>query len=480
MIFQDSGIYDTFTKKKISVLELKNGRLQSILEENYDKEISEYGEELACKFWDFIKYGESENKEDYFEIKKKYFKKLGLTKEFIANSTSAEIADEIKLIILKKIFSDYMVGDEPINTIHYLLDYILESQMTDVNYNVLIQRTPIGFSKDTYQVNGEIDINKEKEHKSPKINVKYDYISKFKFKQLSPVEYENLSIEDYIFSEVDIKYGDDKIYFTFIYNGADPIVDAVLESMIAKTSVSFFQIKETWEEYLYQSFQLFNEGKYSTSFLVAFSAMDSLIEFIICCFNEYIESLNIELIFSDDSTKASSNLSVNQNRLCSKTNFSSKEDQFWRSQYVELMKEKRRLVDEKLRQILEIIRDVLISENFMNEKDAFQNDSIFSKIRTNLFVMEKIRNRLAHGNKVSIKEEDKEQLNLELEEEDKEQLNLELEEEDKEQLNLEDYPKSYIKLYTTLLISFANIISLFNGREFFNYIEARGIVESYY
>lgn len=468
MIFQDYDIYDTFTKKKISVLGLKSVRLQRILEENYDKEVSVYGEELAWKFWYFIKYGESENKEDYFEIKKKYFKKLGLTKEFIANSTSVEIADEIKLIILKKIFSDYKVGDEPINTIHYLLDYILESQVTDVNYNVFIQRTPIGFSKDTYQVNGEIDINQKKEHNSPKIDVNYDYISEFKLKQLSPVEYQNLSIDDYISSKVDIKYEDDKIYFEFIYNGADPIVYPVLESMIAKTSVSFFQIKEKWEEYLYKSFQLFNEEKYSTSFLVAFSAMDSLIEFIICCFKKYIESLNIEPIFSDDSTKASSNLSVNQNRLCSKTNFSSKEDQFWGLQYVELMNEKRRLVDEKLRQILKIIRDVLISENFMNEKDAFQNNSIFFKIRNNLFVMEKIRNRLAHGNKVSIKEEDKEQLNLELEEEDKEQL------------NLEDYPKSYIKLYTKLLISFANIISLINGREFFNYIEARGIVESYY
>ena len=94
--------------------------------------------------------------------------------------------------------------------------------------------------------------------------------------------------------------------------------------MIVLCDVSFYQIEEVWQKYLYESIKLFEEEKFQTAFLVGFSALDSLIEFILYRLQKYIESLKINPNIVIDSFSDLLELENNNKRTFIKSKFEKK------------------------------------------------------------------------------------------------------------------------------------------------------------
>ena len=115
------------------------------------------------------------------------------------------------------------------------------------------------------------------------------------------------------------------------------------------------------------------------------------------------------------------------------------------------MNPSRRLIDEKLKQILKIIFFNNTHEELQCINDYFKEDSINYKIQKNLSKLESIRNKLAHGDIAVIKNTNG--------------LVHELKEND----------EAYIQLYAELLTSFANLLSLIEGFDFYNNIIHTGL-----
>lgn len=419
-MFKANDIHNTFSSKKVRELSLRSNRLKDIMKENYEHVINSINGDSAHKFWHFVENGESMTRDDYLEIKKLYFKKaLRIDPKSLGNTSVEEIARQIKFIIIKGIFSYYIVGDKPIETINYLLDYILDEKSVKVCYGVSIEGIPIGSSKDNFKITGEASIIRTNEKKAiTDEEIDYNFISRIQLNGLYPSETFDILNDDvydiscFIDDEIDKAIGKDKIVFSFLYQPQDNIDYNGLENMLAYTDVSFFQIKEVWEKFLYESKRLFDEGNYQIAFLVAFCALDSLIEFMIYCFQEYITKM--------------------------KSNMEGEEKHYWQSQQDKFSNSTRRLIEEKLKQILEIIK----FNSF-----TFEKNTIFSKVKLSLSKLESIRNKLAHGNIVVLNDEEG------------------------NEFNLEDYPEKYIKLYAKLLLSIANILSLLDGEELFKNIE---------
>ncbi|MBZ2090697.1 hypothetical protein K1I69_04730 [Streptococcus parasanguinis] len=447
-------IHLTFANKFVPVLNINNSQFINILSENFRLNDKSYNEEQESKFWYFIENGESKTKDDYFEIKKIYFKTLGLDLNKVKKTKTEKVANDIKHIILKKIFSDYMIGEKPYQTIWFLVDYILNSRTVEVYYEVYIDYIPIDSSRNSYRIIGEVLTTKENEKKHEnKIEVNYNYILDYKFDELNLNKYlDTVDIQDYLHDEIKVFEKDGKIFLDFHYDERDHIDETSLNyDLLAKTKVTFCEISETWEKYLYESVRLFIEKKYQTSFLVAFSAMDSLIEFILYCFQKYIDNLNIEPNFSIDSFGDLYKLAVKADTEFVKSKLLSEHDYFWYLQYVELMNPSRRLIDEKLKQILKIMFFNNTHEKLQCINDYFKEDSINYKIQKNLSKLESIRNKLAHGDIAVIKNTNG--------------LVYELKEND----------EAYIQLYAELLTSFANLLSLIEGFDFYNNIIHTGL-----
>lgn len=447
-MYTASDIHINFANKSVPMLNINNSQFKDILSENFSLNDISYDEELKSKFWYFIVNGQSETREDYLDIKKKYFKKLGLDLDRIKELNAKEVANEIKLIILEKIFSDYMIGEKPYQTIWFLLDYILNSQTVEVYYEVFMEFISMESFEDSYRIKGEVLSTKENEYQEQEID--YNYILSYKLEKIVLKSDLDVDIEDYLHDKIKDYEKDGKIFLEFNYDARDPIDEtSISNDLFAKTEVVFCKISETWEKYLYESVRLFIEKKYQTSFLVAFSAMDSLIEFIIYCFQKYIENLNIEPNFSIASFKDLYKLVVDVEFIKSK--LSSDRDYFWYLQYVELMNPSRRLIDEKLKQILKIIIFNENGEELQNINDYFNEDSIYYKIKENLSKMEYIRNKLAHGDIVKTKNTDG------------------------SEYEFNENDEAYIKLYAELLTSFANLLSLLNGHSLYENIICSGL-----
>lgn len=452
-MYNACDIHITFANKIVPVLNINNSQFINILRENFRLNDKSYNEEQESKFWYFIENGESKTIDDYLEIKKKYFKKLGLDLNEVKNIETKKVAQDIKHIILEKIFFDYMIGEKPYQTIWFLVDYILNSRTVEVYYEVYMDFIPIDSLRNSYRIIGEVLTTKENEknHETEK-EVDYNYILSYTLDEVNLNNYPDTDIQEFLHDEIKVFEKDGKIFLDFHYDDRDNIDETSLNyDVLAKTKVTFCEISETWEKYLYESVRLFMDKKYQTSFLVAFSAMDSLIEFILYCFQKYIDNLNIEPNFSIDSFGDLYKLAVKTDTEFVKSKLSSEHDYFWYLQYVELMNPSRRLIDEKLKQILKIIFFNNTHEELQCINDYFKEDSINYKIQKNLSKLESIRNKLAHGDIAVIKNTNG--------------LVHELKEND----------EAYIRLYAELLTSFANLLSLIEGFDFYNNIIHTGL-----
>lgn len=449
-MYTASDIHINFTNKNVPVLNINNSQFINILSENFSLNDISDDEELKSKFWYFIANGHSDTREDYLDIKKIYFKKIGLDLDRIKELNIKEVANEIKIIILERIFSDYIIGEKPYQTIWFLLDYILNSQTVEVYYDIFMEFILKESFEDSYRIKGEVLTTKENEY--PEQEIDYNYILSYKLEKIVLKNNLDVDIEDYLHDKIKNFEKDGKIFLEFDYDARDNIDEISLGyDILAKTEVAFCEISETWEKYLYESVRLFIEKKYQTSFLVAFSAMDSLIEFIIYCFQNYIENLNIEPNFSITSFGDLYKLVVEGDMKFVKSKLSRDSDYFWYLQYIDLMNPSRRLIDEKLKQILKIIIFNENGEELHSINDYFKEDLIYNKIKKNLSEMESIRNKLAHGDIVKIKTTDG------------------------SEYELNENDEAYIKLYAELLTSFANLLSLLNGYSFYENIINNGL-----
>lgn len=75
---------------------LKDDKLMYCLKENFNQLVENNSESLKDAFWYFMENEESQDKNEYFEIKKKYFKKIGLNLGEVKKMESPEIVDWIK------------------------------------------------------------------------------------------------------------------------------------------------------------------------------------------------------------------------------------------------------------------------------------------------------------------------------------------------------------------------------------------------
>lgn len=449
-MYSGEEIHDSFKFKEVFMLKQNPKLSNMIFEENIDSFLDSDDKDLNDKFKYFLKNGESESKEDYKKIKKKYFKRMGVDKNSVKELTSEEIANSINDKILKCVFSDYRFGKTPMNTIKYLLDYILNKNTIDNYYKVNVEKAPIITSKNDLQmkcqvlINPDYEINivennivKNSEENKKKIN--YDYISECKLIMLKPLENLDDDVQAYIKDEINSQVNHNEISINFIHSECDTISDDSIENILAHIEVSFYGVKEMWEKFLYESYRLFHKKQYQTSFLVAFTAVDAFIEFLLYNFKKYIENLNIEPNISINSLEELIKFLAEDSNKFIKSKFQNQDDYFWYSQYINLLKPSRRLIDEKLKQIL---RMIVFNLEKNNVNSFLEKKTIYKNIFDSLDRLEKIRNKLAHGDKVEFNNNHKE-------------IKL-----------LKNHQEEYIQLYAELLISLANLISLLNGSEF--------------
>ncbi len=444
-----SDIHTIFDNKSLTEIGINSQMLTDLLKENYGHIIKAIDSEYAEAFWEFIEAGESTSKEEYFEIKKRYFKNVGLEEGWIKTANLEDIAREIKYKLLDKIFFDFTIGESPVIMIEYLLNYILNEKTVKKHYNATFDHEYIGSFKEKTKIFGKIEITRRNERtigtQDSDEEIDYNYISNFERERLYSMTYTHEEIKHLISDEIKYSYDDsaNEIDFRFLFDRhSDQIDEYGLEDMVADIRVSFFQIKETWEKYLYESYRLYKEEKYQTSFLVAFSAMDSFIEFLIYCFKKYIEGLDINPRIEVDSVEILYRIISDEEFV--KSSLKGYDDYYWYQQYLQLLNPSRRLIDEKLKQILNII----IYNNFSSDVEEIGNyfikDTVFSRLKNSLSELVEIRNKLAHGNDVIIKMPNGEDLNLEQE------------------------PEYYLVLYAKLMVAFGHIISLLEGEDGFN------------
>ena len=105
-----SDIHTIFDNKSLTEIGINSQMLTDLLKENYGHIIKAIDSEYAEAFWEFIEAGESTSKEEYFEIKKRYFKNVGLEEGWIKTANLEDIAREIKYKLLDKIFFDFTIG----------------------------------------------------------------------------------------------------------------------------------------------------------------------------------------------------------------------------------------------------------------------------------------------------------------------------------------------------------------------------------
>lgn len=442
-----SDIHTIFDNKNLTEIGINSRMLTNLLEENYGHIIEAIDSEYAEAFWKFIEAGESTSKEEYFKIKKLYFKEVGLEEEWVKTAKLEDIAEEIKYKLLDKVFFDFTIGESPVIMIEYLMNYILNEKTVKKHYNTTIEREYI----DKYKIKifGKIEITRRNQRtigtQDSDEEIDYNFISDFESERLYSMTYTHEEIKNLISDEIEYRYDDsaNEIDFHFLYDRhTDGIDEYGLDDMVADIRVSFFQIKETWEKYLYESYRLYKEEKYQTSFLVAFSAMDSFIEFLIYCFQKYIERLDINPGIVVDSVEIL--YSVISDEEFVKSSLEGYDDYYWYQQYLQLLNPSRRLIDEKLKQILNIIIYNNYSSDVEEIGDYFITDTVFSRLKNSLSELVVIRNKLAHGNDVIIKMPNGEDLNLEQE------------------------PEYYLVLYAKLMVAFGHIISLLEGKDGFN------------
>ena len=436
-LFNVEDIHCCFSKSSLLYdFMLNDDRLMYCLEENFNQLVENNSESLKDAFWYFMENEYSRDKDEYFEIKKNYFKKLGLNLVEVKNMDFPEIVDWIKKILTKKVIFNFEIIEEPFKTINVLIDYILNRKTVESDYKISIEGEYI---LDTWRIIGRTEISEENEIDiQNKDKIDYNYLSDFTKKDLYILKDDKISISSIIKNEIEEEIRGNNFFVNFLYIENDPISYDELENMIVLCDVSFYQIAEVWQKYLYESIKLFKEGKFQTAFLVGFSAMDSLIEFILYRLQKYIESLKINPNILIGSFNDLLELENDNKRTFIKSKFENKEDYFWYLQYIQLLNHSRRLIDEKFKQILKII---VYNFDFENKDTMFVENTIYSKLKDSLIKLEKIRNQLAHGDKVV------------------------LENENGEQYSLENNRTAYIKLYGELILCFANIISLINGIE---------------
>lgn len=415
---------------------LNDDRLKDCLEENFNQLVENHLESLKDAFWYFMENEESQDKNEYFEIKKKYFKKIGLNLVAVKKMELPEIVDWIKKILIKKVIFDFEIIEKPFETMNVLIDYILNKKTVESDYKISIEGEDI---LDSWRIIGRTEISEENEREiEHQEKIDYNYLSDFTKKDLYILNDNKKSISSILTNKIEEEIRGNNFFVNFLYTRNDPISYDELENMIVLCDVSFYQIEEVWQKYLYESIKLFKEGKFQTAFLVGFSAMDSLIEFILYRFQKYIESLKINPNILIGSFNDLLELENDNKRTFIKSKFENKEDYFWYLQYIQLLNHSRRLIDEKFKQILTII---VYNFDFENKDTMFVENTIYSKLKDSLIKLEKIRNQLAHGDKVVLKNENG------------------------EQYLLENNGTVYIKLYGELILCFANIISLINGIE---------------
>lgn len=439
-MFNVEDIHSCFSKSSLLYnYMLKDDKLMYCLKENFNQLVENNSESLKDAFWYFMENEESQDKNEYFEIKKKYFKKIGLNLGEVKKMESPEIVDWIKKTLIKKVIFDFEIIEKPFATIYILIDYILNRKTVESSYKIFIEGEDISASFDTWRIIGRTEISEENEiDLVQEDKIDYNYLSDFTKKDLYILSDYKISISSILTNKIEEEIRENNFFVKFLYTENDSISYDVLENMIVLCDVSFYQIEEVWQKYLYESIKLFEEEKFQTAFLVGFSALDSLIEFILYRLQKYIESLKINPNIVIDSFSDLLELENNNKRTFIKSKFEKKEDLYWYIEYTQLLNHSRRLIDEKFKQILKII---VCNFDFENKDTIFRGNTIYSKLKDSLIKLEKIRNQLAHGDKVILKNEKG------------------------EHYSLEGNQMAYIKLYGELILCFANIISLINGIE---------------
>lgn len=401
---------DRFYRVQVCYESFKLGDIKEALENVIDNIDSEN----SADFWYYVEHGESTSKEEYFKIRNSYFKVLGLAD---AKSLSAEeVHDSLKRLLIARICNTY---SEEVNfsasIVDNLMRCILQLEWSKKFFSVSIYSEYYRNNKFENMIYGEIDINKTNEA-NPQLcgfsegfkvydeetpdnkRIDYNTIYSFDYNRIltegGDLFYTELvDLSDFLEYSLDIENKENKLTFQYLHTDIDRTSYDGFENSLADVDVAFFNIKDAWEQYLYESNNLYHLEKYNTAFLVGFTAFESFVEFIIDKLINVIkeQSKNIDISFDSIIDIELSDVSDVKQLM----ELVLERQYFWYDNYHKLKNDRRRLIEEKLTQIFLLI-----------QRELEIDTDILEITKNTLKKLNETRNILAHGVEHEFDDED--------------------------------------------------------------------------
>lgn len=381
------------------------------IKEALENVIDNIDSENSADFWYYVEHGESTSKEEYFKIRDSYFKVLGLAD---AKSLSAEeVHDSLKRLLIARICNTY---SEEVNfsasIVDNLMRCILQLEWSKKFFSVSICSEYYRNNKFENMIYGEIDINKTNEA-NPQLygffegfkvydeetpdnkRINYNTIYSFDYNRILTDGGDLLLVDlsDFLKYSLDIENKENKLTFQYLHTDIDSTSYDGFENSLADVDVAFFNIKGAWEQYLYESNNLYHLEKYNTAFLVGFTAFESFVEFIIDKLINVIKEQSIDIDISFDSIIDIELSDVSDVKQLMELVL--ERQYFWYDNYHKLKNDRRRLIEEKLTQIFLLI-----------QRELEIDTDILEITKNTLKKLNETRNILAHGVEHEFDDED--------------------------------------------------------------------------
>lgn len=394
--FEEKFYRDKVCDTPFNLDDIKEG-LEAVID-NIDQVNSE-------DFWYYVEHGESRTREEYFKIRDSYFKKLGLPE--VKSLSAEDVHASVTRILINHICNTY---SDQVNfsasIVDNLMRCILQLERSKKFFKVSIYSEYYKGDKSNNMIFGNIEINKNNEANpqlygfSDGFNVDdeeipddriidYNAIYGFSYNRILTEggELYNpllLDLSEFLSDCIEIEDEEDRLTFQYLHTEVDNASYDSIENSLADVDVAFFNIKDAWEQYLYESNNLYHLKKYNTAFLVGFTAFESFVEFVIGKLINAIEAQSKDIDISFNSIINIDLSDVSDMKQLMELVLGNQ--YFWYDNYYRLKNDRRRLIEEKLTQIFSLIHQKL-----------GVNIDILNNTKIKLMDLNDIRNKLAHG-----------------------------------------------------------------------------------
>lgn len=365
--------------------------------------------EIALTLIDFneidINYDDMKDYVFGYKKNKKKYNLLGekLLRDYFKFGNKISNKDEIllkcKSKLIELLFSNcYYLFQCDESYVEEIMKQILSFTTKTIKYNYIQNNW---FTKDTdeWVVQAKAKITSDNEIEESRINYKNiisvcnpRFMMKFEQSESEDIDLSGL-IDTLKFESVNSsepKY----MYMYFIY-GSNEEIDwyYLIDNSYLECDVTYCDTMYSWEEYILESFNLYNTKKYELAFLEIFIGFDSFVENTISILKDLISKELYKVCFDNEE-----DLKYLINNIYSDDISGKKDDlRYLLTKYKRLCNDSRNLIKEKFSDIIDLNSYIYTN----NKKSSFcDNDGKYYKIREKLKKFAINRNDLAHGNQL--------------------------------------------------------------------------------